>query len=183
MEQLKELKELQAFFKSSLNAISPTIIGELTQVLNGEAITMLPSFEKSDIATFNFEYRHEWFSMVFFGSDADGLTITEDVDLLKTGLNAYFSKSDDVMDIVSDLEDDFEGDEDDWEEMMEEYDQEKYELFDEWFEACWKEAKNQTGNHTPAYFSIDELDFGVEFITSDSVEINKDQLNIRRYTH
>lgn len=183
MEQLKELKALNAFLKSALTAINPKIIGELTKTLNGEAVTMLPDFEKSDIATFNFEYRHEWLTMVFFGSNAAGVTITEYVDFLRNELGEYFSRAEDVMDIVSDLEDDFEGDADDWEEMIEEYEQEKYEIYDEWFEACWKEAKDQTGNNTPTYFSIDELDFGVEFITSDGVEINKDQLNIRRYTH
>ncbi|KPE52830.1 hypothetical protein [Chryseobacterium indologenes] len=182
MEQIEELKKSNGILKSALNGIREKITGELVNVLNGNAISMLPDFKKEDIAAHNFEYRHEWFSMVFFGSNSAGLTITEKIDFLRNELNAYFSESEELMDIVSDLEDDCE-DEEEWEEMREEYEQEKYEIFDDWFESCWIEAQKLTGCSVPTYLSIDELDFGVEFISSDSVEINKNQTNIRRYIH
>lgn len=182
MEQIEELKKSNAILKSALNDIREKIIDELVHILNGNTISMLPSFKKEDIAVHNFEYRHEWFSMVFFGSNAEGFTITGETDLLRNELNSYFSESEDLLDIVSELEEDAE-DEEEWEEMKEEYEQEKYEIFDDWFESCWKEAHKLTGSSVPAYLSIDELDFGVEFISSDSVEIDKTQTNKRRYIH
>jgi len=79
LEQLKELKELNALLQQSLTVLSPKITTQLIQILNGTAITMLPGYEKGDIATFNFEYSSEWLSMMFFGSNARGLAITEDI--------------------------------------------------------------------------------------------------------
>lgn len=182
MEPIKELKKSNAILQSALNGIREKIIGELGNILSGKAIRMLPSFSQDDIAVHNFEYRHEWFSMVFFGSSAAGFTITEENGFLRSELNDYFSMSEDLLNIVSDLEDDFEGEEE-WEEMMEEYEQEKYEIFDDWFISCWEEAQKMTGSKVPAYFSIEEMDSGVELMSSDSVEINKNKINIRRYTH
>jgi len=182
MDPIKELKNSNAILKLALNDIREKIIEELVNILTGKTILMLSSFNQDDIAVHNFEYRHEWFSMVFFGSNAAGLTITEENDFLRNELNDYFSKSEELLDAVSDLEDDFE-DEEEWEEMMEEYEQEKYEIFGEWFTSCWEEAQKSTDSIVPTYFSIDEMDSGVELMSSDSVEINKNQINMRRYTH
>ncbi|WP_223605569.1 hypothetical protein [Chryseobacterium sp. OSA05B] len=182
MESIQELKQSNAILQSALNDIREKIIDELVNVLSGKAVVMLPNFSKEDIAAHNFEYRHEWFTMVFFGSNAAGLTITEENDFLRNELNDYFSRSEELLDAVSDLEDDFEHEEE-WEEMMEEYEQEKYEIFDDWFTSCWEEAQKSTGSKVPTYFSIDEMYSGVELMSSDSVEINKNQINMRRYTH
>lgn len=182
MEQLKELKELNVFLKTTLEALSSKITEELVQIFNGTAIKMLSGYMKSDIATFNFEYRNEWLSIVFFGSNARGVTITKDISLLFQEMNEYTTKLQDVMDEVDEMEDDFEGDTEDWEDMMEEYREEQTDIYDDWFIDCWQEAKNLTQNITPTYWS-DELDLGLELHTSEIVEINKNQLNIRYYSH
>lgn len=183
MEQLKELKELNTMLQATLKAKSAKITEELIQILNGTAITMLPTYEKSDIASFNFEYRHEWFSIAFFGSNARGLTITEPISILFKELNEYHSKSENVMDEMDELEENLEGDTDEWEDMMDEYNEEKNEIYEDWFVDCWKKAQSQTQNTTPTYFSIEELDCGTELVSSDYVEINKNQSVIRYYTH
>ncbi|HBV16648.1 hypothetical protein [Chryseobacterium carnipullorum] len=182
MEPIQELKQSNAILQSALNDVREKIIAELVNVLSGKAVVMLPNFSKEDIAVHNFEYRHEWFTMVFFASNSAGFTMTEKNDFLRSELNDYFSKSEELLDTVSDLEDDFE-DEEEWEEMMEEYEQEKYEIFDDWFTSCWEEAQKITGNTIPTYFSIEEMDSGVELMSSDSVEINKNQINMRKYIH
>lgn len=182
MEPIKELKKSNTILKLALNDNREKVIEELVNILTGKTILMLSSFSQDNIAVHNFEYRHEWFSMVFFGSNAAGFTITEENNFLSNELNDYFSKSEEILEAVSDLEDDFE-DKEEWEEIMEEYEQEKYEIFDEWFTSCWEEAQEITGSKVPTYFSIDEMDSGVELMSSDSVEINKNQINIRRYTH
>lgn len=182
MEQLKELKELNVLLQESLKELTSEITEELVQILNGTAIKMLPSYEKSDIATFNFEYRNEWLSIIFFGSNARGVTITEDISLLFRELNEYISKSEEVMDEVYEMEEDWEGDTEEWEEMIEEYNEEKNSIYEDWFINCWKEARNLTQNTTPTYYS-DELDLGLELNESEIVEINKNQSNIRYYSH
>lgn len=182
MEQLKELKELNVLLKESLTMLSPKITTQLIQILDGTAITMLPGYEKGDIATFNFEYSSEWLSVVFFGSNARGLTITEDISFLRKELNEYFSKVNEVMDKVEELEENQEGDTEEWEEMMGEYNEEKSSIYDIWFGACWEEAQKQTKNTTPTYHS-DEFDLGIELISNTIVEINKNQSIIRYYTH
>ena len=183
MEQLKELKELNTWLKTSLTVLSAKITTELTQILNGTAITMLPGYEKGDIAAFNFEYSSDWLSVVFFGSNARGLTITEDNSFLKKELNEYFLKEKEVMDEVEEMEDNLEGDTEEWEEMMEEYNEEKSSIYDNWFGACWEEAQKQTQNTTPTYFSDNKSDLGIELRSNDIVEINKNQSIIRYYTH
>lgn len=178
MEQIKELKELNIFLKTTLESLSTKITRELVQILNGTAIKMLSGYEKSDIATFNFEYRNEWLSIVFFGSNARGVTITEDISLLFREINEYTAKLQDIMDEVDEME----GDTEEWEDMMEEYREEQLSIYDDWFINCWKEAKNLTQNIIPTYWS-DEVDLGLELHTFEIVEINKNQSNIRYYSH
>lgn len=182
MEQIKELKELNVFLKTTLEALSSKITGELVQLLKGTAVKMLSGYEKGDIAAFNFEYHNEWLSIVFFGSNARGVTITENISLLFQEMNGYTSKLQDIMDEVDEMEEDFEGDTEDWEDMMKEYREEQTGIYEDWFINCWQEAKNLTQNSTPAYWS-DELDLGLELHTSEIVEINKNQSNIRYYSH
>ncbi|UUC44908.1 hypothetical protein [Flavobacterium cerinum] len=179
MEQLKELKDLNTLLKAALAVLRPKITEELVQILNGTAIMMLPTYEKGDIATFNFEYSREWLSVVFFGSNARGLTITEDISFLRNELKEYFSKVKEVMDMVEEMEDDTE----EWEEMIEEYNEEKSSIYDNWFGACWEEAQTQTQNRIPAYYSDNESDLGIELLSNTIVEINKNQSIIRYYSN
>lgn len=182
MEQIKELQELNVFLKTTLESLSTKITGELVQILNGTAIKMLSGYDKNDIATFNFEYRNEWLSIVFFGSNDRGVTITEYISLLFHEINEYTAKLQNVMDEVDEMEEDFEGDTEDWEDMMEEYREEQSSIYDDWFINCWKEAQNLTQNVTPTYWS-DEVDLGLELQIFEIVEINKNQSNIRYYSH
>lgn len=182
MEQLKELKELNVLLQESLTKLTSKITEELVQILNGTAIKMLPSYEKTHIASFNFEYRNEWLSIIFFASNARGVTITEDISLLFNELNGYVSKSEEVMDELYEMEEDWEGDSEEWEDMIDEYNEEKDSIYGGWFMNCWQEAQNLTQNTTPTYYS-DELDLGLELNTSEIVEINKNQSNIRYYSH
>ncbi|WP_175620516.1 hypothetical protein [Chryseobacterium schmidteae] len=182
MEQIKELKELNLFLKTTLELLSSKITGELVHILNGTAIKMLSGYEKSDIATFNFEYRNEWLSIVFFGSNDHGVTITEDISLLFNEMNEYTAKLQHVMDEVDEMEEDFEGDTEDWEDMIEEYREEQSSIYDDWFINCWKEAQNLTQNIISTYWS-DDFDLGLELHISEIVEINKNQPNIRYYSH
>lgn len=182
MEQIKELKELNVFLKATLESLSSKITGELVQILNGTAIKMLSGYEKSDIATFNFEYRNEWLSIVFFGSNDRGVTITEDISLLFHEINEYTAKLQDVMDEVDEMEEEWEGDTEEWEDMMEEYREEQESFYGDWFINCWQEAQNLTQSITPTYWS-DDFDLSLELHTSEIVEINKNQSNIRYYSH
>lgn len=182
MEQIQELKELNVFLKATLESLSSKITGELVQILNRTAIKMLSGDDKSDIATFNFEYRNEWLSIVFFGSNARGVTVTEDISLLFHEMNEYTAKLQDVMDEVDEMEEEWEGDTEDWEDMMEEYREEQESIYGDWFINCWQEAQNLTQSITPTYWS-DEVDLGLELHTSEIVEINKNQSNIRYYSH
>lgn len=183
MEQLKELKDLNALLKASLTVLSPKITEGLLQILNGTAITMLPAYEKSDIATFNFEYSSEWLSVVFFGSNARGLTITENISFLRNELKEYFSKVKEVMDMVEEMEENLDDDTEEWEEMIEEYNEEKNSIYDNWFGACWEEAQKQTQNRIPTYYSDNESDLGIELLSNVIVEINKNQSIIRYYSN
>lgn len=183
MEQIKELKQLNALLQQSLTVLTQQITTQLIQILNGTAITMLPGYEKGDLASFNFEYSSEWLSMVFFGSNARGLAITEDISFLRHELNDYLLKAKDVMDKVEEMEENLEVDPDEWEEMIEEYNEEKSIIYDNWFRACWEEAQKQTQNTTPTYYSDDKSDLGNELMSNDIVEINKNQSIIRYYTH
>jgi hypothetical protein len=182
MEQLKELRELNVLLQETLTELTSKITEELVQILNGTAIKMLSSYEKKDIASFNFEYRNEWLSILFFGSNARGVTITENISLLFQELNEYTSKSEDVMDEVYEMEEDWEGDTEDWEDMMDEYNEEKNNIYENWFINCWQEARNLTQNKTLTYYS-NELDSGLELNEFEIVEINKNQSNIRYYSH
>lgn len=181
MEQLKELRGLNVLLQETLTELTSKITEELVQILNGTAIKMLTSYEKSDIASLNFEYRNEWLSIIFFASNARGVTITENISLLFRELNDYSSKSEEVMDEVYEMEDDWEGDDEEWEEMIEEYHEEKNSIYEDWFINCWQEARNLTQNTTPTYYS-DELDLGLELNEFKIIEINKNQSNIRYYS-
>lgn len=181
MQQLKALKALNEMLLETLTAISPQIITQLIYLLNRATINMLPGHAKSDIAAFNFEYRHEWLSMEFFGSDTRGVRITEPKTILYQELDEYLACSEKVMEELEESEENF--DAETWEALLEEYEEEKYELYDTWFEACWREAQQLTQNDTPAYFSIDELDFGIALHTAEMIAINKNLPNMRYYMH
>lgn len=183
MEQLKELKELNTLLKASLTVLSPKMTTGLLEILDGTAITMLPAYEKDAIATFNFEYSSDWLTVVFFGSNARGVTITEDISFLRNELKEYFIKLKDVMDEVEEMEENLDDDTEEWEEMMEEYNEEKSSIYEDWFTDCWQEAQNLTKNATPTYYSDNESDLGIELISNEIVEINKNQSIIRYYTH
>lgn len=181
MEPLKSLKALNEMLLETLTAISPEMITQLIYLLNGATISMQPGYTKREIAAFNFEYRHEWLSMVFFGSDERGVIITEIQTILHSELADYLAQSEEIMDGLEEAEGNFESEA--WETLMEEYEEEKYELYDSWFEACWKEAYKLAPNNTPAYFSIDELDFGIILNTSEMIAINKNLPNMRYYIY
>ncbi len=183
MEPLKALKALNEMLLETLTAISPEMITQIMYFLNGAAVRMLPGYTKSEITSFNFEYRHEWLSIVCFGSDTRGVSITETHTILYKELDEYLAQSAKVMDELEELAESFEGETEEWEMQLEEYEEEKYELYDSWFEACWREAQQLTQNSTPAYFSIDELDFGIALHTSEMIEIRKSLPNMRYYIH
>ncbi len=183
MEPLKALKALNEMLLETLTAISPEMITQIMYLLNRSALDMLPGYTKSDITAFNFEYRHDWLSIVCFGSDERGVSITEAHTFLYKELDEYLAQSAKVMDELDDWEESFNGEAEEWETMLEEYEEEKYELYDTWFEACWREAQKLTQISTPAYFSMDELDFGIALHTSEMIEIKKSLPNIRYYIH
>jgi hypothetical protein len=178
---MEQLKELNGLLRASLEALRTETTEKLILILNGTAIEMLPGYEKEDLAAFNFEYRNEWLSVLFFGSNARGVTVTETLSLLFKDLDEYRSGSEEVMNEIDEAYEDREDDSDEREEMMEEYNEERTGIFEDWFTACWQEARNITGNTTPTYYS-DEVDLGIELNESVIVEINKNQSNIRYYS-
>ena len=175
MESLEKLNEQ---LKKHLESISPFLITDFQSLINGENIVYFDGIQQSDVAAFNFEYRHDYLDTTFFGTDKEGIKITGDVGLLIRERSVKFLPQA-IWDRVNDIEDD-EGIED-IEEALEEYNDEKYEIFDDWFSNCWKVATKGLENPVTAYFSISELDFGIELNSYDMVDINKDQPNKRHY--
>ncbi|MFC6095544.1 hypothetical protein ACFPVY_02710 [Flavobacterium qiangtangense] len=115
MESLEKLNEQ---LKKHLESISPFLITDFQSLINGENICLFDGIQQSDVAAFNFEYRHDYLDTTFFGTDKEGIKVTGDVGLLICERSAKFLPQT-IWDRVKDIEDD-EGIED-IEEALEEY--------------------------------------------------------------
>ncbi len=176
---MEVLKSLNEELKSHLESVSGTLTSDLISLINGENIIYSDGKQQSDIAAFNFEYRHDYLDTTFFATDKDGVKITEDLELpVKNRKLKFLPQA--IWEKVNEIEGSDE--EEDLEESLEEYNEEKYEIFDSWFSDCWTAATKGIADPVTAYFSVSELDFGIELNSLDMVEINKDQINKRRYT-
>ncbi len=172
------LKGLNEELKEYLDAASEVLTNDLISLLNGGNITYLDGKQWDNIRAFNFEYLHDYLNIAFFGTDKDGIIITEE---LKLPINdkKIMLLPDTIWDKVNEIEANDEDDE--LEQSLEEYNEEKNEIFESWFIDCWTAASEKFEDPVTAYFSISEMDSGIELNSLDMVEINKDKTNQRRY--
>ena len=172
------LKKLNKELKEYLDTLSEVLTNNLISLLNGENITYLDGKPRSDIAAFNFEYLHDYLNITFFGTDKDGMIITKE---LKLPINdkKIMLLPDAIWDKINEIEANDEDDE--LEESLEEYNEEKNEIFESWFTDCWTAASEKFEDPVTAYFSMSEMDSGIELNSLDMVEIIKDKTNMRRY--
>ncbi|MFZ4931071.1 hypothetical protein [Chryseobacterium sp. Mn2064] len=174
---MENLQQLNIEFRNYLDSISSGLTDDLVHLLRGETISYLHGTH-SDIKAFYFEYEFDYLNIVFWGVDHKG-NIATNTQSLPTRKNSNTSNEEwnalvpeEIWNKISDFEDHYE--DDDFDEMMDEYNEEKYEIFEQWFSDCWKKASEQTLIKMNAYFSIHDTYFRTDLNTMKT--INEDEI-------
>jgi hypothetical protein len=175
---MENIQNLNIEFKIYLDTISAGLTDDLVRLLKGETIHYLHGTH-SDIKAFYFEYEYDYLNIVFWGVDHKG-TIATNTQSLPTRKNGNTSDNEEwsalfpeeIWNKVSDVEDHYE--DDDFDEIMDEYNEEKYQIFEQWFSDCWKKASEQTSIKMNAYFSIHDTYFRTDLNTMKT--INEDEI-------
>lgn len=181
MENLQNLNiELKKYLEEK---ISPMLILELTELINGKNINYLNNKSKADTKAFYFEYQYDYLNIIFWAADQEGERITEiiklpskEIDIINESDDWYALIPEKIWVTVTAFEDIYE--EDDSDDILDEYNTEKYELFENWFLECWKKAVAQTKLEIDAYFSIHDTYFKTDLNSMET--INTDEI-AKRY--
>lgn len=176
---MEDLKNLNIELKKYLDETSAQLTEDLIHLLNGENISYVDNYGKSDVKAFYFEYEYEYLDIVFWGVDQKGKIITNTI-FLPTKKKSSAEESGEwdalipekIWNMVSDFQDHYEGD--DFDDVLDEYDDEKYKLFEQWFFECWKKASEYTQEKMDAYFSIHDTYFRTDLNTLKT--INEDEI-------
>lgn len=180
MENLQSLNiELKKYLEEK---ISPTLIVELSELLNDKNINYLNNKSKADTKALYFEYQYDYLNIIFWAVDQEGERITEIIKLPSKEID-IINESDDwdalipekIWVTVTAFEDIYE--EDNSDDILDEYNTEKYELFENWFLECWKKAAEQTKVEKDAYFSIHDTYFKTDLHSMET--INTDEISKR----
>ncbi len=176
----KKRKQLRLEFKVALELATEVTTSNIESLLDHSTINMLPGYQKTDIVHHNFEFHYERFSMWFFGTDATGQIITENTFFLSSELKEYFVISDKLEVELDELEEMYKK-KNKWENMTNKHNLKLYEIYENWFEACWLVAKEKTGCTLLTYLSIEQLDLGMELTNMGITEFDKSHPEKRRY--
>ncbi|KFF15486.1 hypothetical protein [Chryseobacterium sp. JM1] len=179
---MQNLKQLNIDLKTYLEKTTEQFVKGLVQILEGKNADYLNGKSKTDIVAYYFEYEYDHLDISAWTIDKSGAIITNPVLLLtqkeeendgKESWNALLPEK--IWKAASDFQEEYEDDDDRWDE----YNEEKYEIFENWFFDGWKKASAQTDNKADAYFSIHDTYFKTDLNTLQT--INDDEI-AERYT-
>ncbi|KFF07970.1 hypothetical protein [Chryseobacterium luteum] len=172
MESLKPLNvELKKYLKQS----SVQIIEHLALLLKGENLDYFDGKNKKDIKSLYFEYEYDYLDIMVWAVDEKGEIITHTVTLTSqkkeksagnSNWNSFLPEK--IWMTASGFQYHHEED-DDFHDLWDEYNDEKYELFENWFFDCWKKASAQTESRADAYFSIHDTYFRTDLNTFKTI--------------
>ncbi|MDN5476221.1 MAG: hypothetical protein L0G39_04740 [Chryseobacterium sp.] len=177
---MQNLKKLNTELKNHLEESKKRLINDIVQILKGENVDYLEGKHKVDTKALYFEYEYDNLDIVAWAVDKNGEIIT-DILKLPGQRKKQMGKNEDwdsflpenIGTAASDFQDRHE-DDDDFDGLWDEYNEEKYELFEDWFCTCWKEASAQTETRLHAYFSIHDTYFRTDLDTLKT--INDDEI-------
>ncbi|PQA96813.1 hypothetical protein B0A69_01730 [Chryseobacterium shigense] len=182
---MQDLEELNSELKKHLEETKKQLIKDIVQILKGENIDYLEGNGKVDIKALYFEYEYDYLDIVAWAVDKNGEIITDILKLpsqrkKQTGGSADWNSflPENIGIAASEFQDCHE-DEEDFDDLWDEYNEEKYELFEDWFCTCWKEASAQAEIRADAYFSVHDTYFKTDLGTFKT--INDDEI-AERYT-
>lgn len=182
---MQNLKQLNIDLKTYLEETTEQFVKDLVQILEGKNADYLYGKSKTDIVAYYFEYEYEDLDISAWSVDQSGTIITNPVLLLtqkeeendgKESWKALLPEK--IWTAASDFQEEY-ADDDDFDDWWDEYNDEKYELFENWFFDGWKKASEQTNNRVDAYFSIHDTYFKTDLNTLQT--INDDEIS-ERYT-
>ncbi|SFN21442.1 hypothetical protein SAMN05421594_1522 [Chryseobacterium oleae] len=182
---MQNLKQLNTDLKTYLEEITEQFVKDLVQILEGENADYLNGKSKTDIVAYYFEYEYDHLDISAWTVDKSGAIATKPVLLLtqrekqshnKTDWNALLPEK--IWKAASDFQEQHE-DDDDFDDWWDEYNEEKYELFENWFFDGWKKASIETESRVDAYFSVHDTYFKTDLNTLQT--INDDEI-AERYT-
>ncbi|WP_223606969.1 hypothetical protein [Chryseobacterium sp. OSA05B] len=182
---MQNLKQLNIDLKNYLEEKTGQLVDALVQVLKGESAEYLSGKTKTDRVAFYFEYEYDYLDITTRTVDQSGAVIINPVFLFpqrekrsdqKEDWNAFLPER--IWTAATDFQEKCENDED-FDDAWDEYNEEKYELFENWFFDGWKKASAHTESKIDAYFSIHDTYFKTDLNTWQT--ISDDEI-AKRYT-
>ncbi|KMQ58477.1 hypothetical protein ACM46_22525 [Chryseobacterium angstadtii] len=182
---MQSFKQLNIDLKNYLEEAQESFIKDLVHIIDGDRLNYLEGKNEKDLKALYFEYEYDYLDIIAWGTDKAGDILTK---TYKMGdqRRKQENETDDWTAFIpeklwteaSDFQEQYE-DEEDFDEVMDDYNDEKYEIFENWFFDSWKKASIQTENRTDAYFSIHDSYFKTDLNTLQS--LNNDEI-AERYT-
>lgn len=175
---MKELSKLNKDLKDYLNNSTPIMVEDLKNILCDKSIIYLKGKTKADSFAYYFEYEYDDLDIVFWAVNNKNKIIVKPLILPtqkdskkneKKNRNSFMPKK--IQDKVNDFENNY--DEDDLYDIIDSYNKEKYNLFEEWFCNCWKQAVKESGIKMEAYFSIHDTIFKTDLNTLKEIRLEE----------
>lgn len=172
--RMKEILELNIELAKYLNEEKPQMIADLKNILLDKAVVYDFGKSRADVSAFYFEYEWEHLDIACWAADNTG-EVLNDALILPTENNSKAHPNskwesfmpEKIAKTIFDLLDKYDGEE--VEEAIEVYENEKYDLFENWFYDCWKQAINETGLKVDAYFSMHDSGSKVDLNTMEEL--------------
>ncbi|MCT2561216.1 hypothetical protein [Chryseobacterium herbae] len=182
---MQDLNQLNIDLKNYLEEQTEQLVDALVQVLKGESTEYLSGKTKTDSVAFYFEYEYDYLDITAWTVDQSGAVITNPVFLFpqrekrsdqKEDWSAFLPEN--IWTAATDFQEQY-ADDEDFDDLWDDYNEEKYELFENWFFEGWKKASAHTESSIDAYFSIHDTYFRTDLMTLQT--INDDEI-AERYT-
>lgn len=172
---MKQIIELNNQLSQYLEQNKTDITENIKDILTYKNIIFTGDATKSDMVAFCFEYEYDYLDIIFYGIDKEWNPITETVVLPSVRKSKATETStwsafmpEKIWREITTFEENYE--EDDIDEIISDYNEKKYNLFEEWFCSCWKEANSLIKTEKDAYFSIHDTIFKTDLHTSRTIK-------------
>lgn len=148
-----------------LHELSDELIENLVEIVEGKLNNRIKGFNAEDVKLLYFEYSHDDLQLYFWEEGIHKQLLSQGVlNLPTTQREGLLSLE--LRDRMFDLEDVLYEDEsfedDEVEEEMEQFNTARCALFEQWFLACWSQARQQMTCDKQAYFSVHDSYYKTE---------------------